>query len=199
MAEARDAIRVRRGRYEAVGSASDPGPLPREGGRGDHVAIRHGVVDDPNAPRSGRRQRVAINIRTDPLELEYSRGRLSEAAYSTGRTYQRVIERASGVRTMSSWRDNDCVDVGISGDHAIIAALDRASQAVRMRDEVRPIIGLLGERILALTLGDGLTFAETAERLGAYGGEPSARRHAASFYAWTFRQSLEILAAEWQR
>jgi hypothetical protein len=76
--------------------------------------------------------------------------------------------------------------------------LDRASQAVRVRDEVRPIIGLLGERILALTLGDGLTFTETAERLGGCGGEPSARRHAASFYAWTFRQSLEMLAEEWR-
>jgi hypothetical protein len=198
MAENRDAARARLGRYEAVGSASSSGPLPREGRRGRQITIRHGAVDDPDETVSGQRRRVAINTRTDPLEHEYSRGRLSEAAYRTGRTYQCVIERASGLRTLSSWRDGVRVDVGISGDKAIVLALDRASQAVRVRDEVRPIIGLLGERILALTLGDGLTFTETAERLGGCGGEPSARRHAASFYAWTFRQSLEILAAEWR-
>ena len=96
MADNRDPARARLGRYEAVGSASCSGPLPQEGRRGRQITIRHGAVDDLDETVPGRRRRVAINTRTDPLEHEYSRGRLSEAAYRTGRTYQRVIERTSG-------------------------------------------------------------------------------------------------------
>jgi hypothetical protein len=187
------------GRYQAVGAAADPGALPREGKARPHVTIRHGAVDDPDPELRGHRRRVAINIRTDALEQEYARGRLSEQAYRAGRVYQRVLDRANGLRTASAWRDGDRVDAGRAGDLTLVRALDAAAQAVRLREEVRPIIGLLADRILALTLGEGLTLTQTAERLaGATGGSP-AGRHAAGFYAWAFRQALEALGAEWHR
>jgi hypothetical protein len=185
------------GRYHAVGAAADPGALPREGKGRPHATIRHGAIEDPAL--RGRRQRVAINIRTDALEQEYARGRLSEQAYRAGRVYQRVLERAEGLRTASAWRDGDRVDTGFARDLTLVRALDTAAQAIRLREEVRPIIGLLAERILALTLGEGLTLTQTAERLAGAPDSSPAGRHAAGFYAWTFRQALEALGAEWHR
>jgi hypothetical protein len=71
----------RAGRYIGVKSATCPGELPRIGIRGP-IEIAQGSAEDPNPALKGRRQRVAVNVRTDALEQEYSYGRINEASYA---------------------------------------------------------------------------------------------------------------------
>src|SRR5208283_1987594 len=98
------------GRYSS--SQGLPGPeLPREGRRaGGKIEIVHGQEIDPFfadgldlpsrwPPPGPHRQRVAINARTDVLEYEYERGRLTPTAYATGRYIDAVLEAANGRRS----------------------------------------------------------------------------------------------------
>jgi len=193
--------RPTQGRYRQVSLAPVPGDhLPREGQVNPHVEIRHGVVDDPNGTLRGRRQRVAINLRTDALEQEYAYERISEAAYRAGRLYQAVLERSGFQPSLNGWRAEPKVDSSPQHDAALVRALESAADAVRLLDETRPIIGMLGERVLVLVLGERMTLTEVAARMA--GGDPKtgrASKHAASMYAWTFRQALEALADHWAR
>jgi hypothetical protein len=157
------------------------------------VDIVHGIADDPNPTFRGERQRVAVNRRTDALESEYSYGRLSEGAYRAGRIYQSVLECASGSPSGGGqWMEGDRVDVVIAHELAILRGIDRADAVVVMLDDTCRVVGKLGQRVLALVLVDRLTLEQVAERV-ANRKDKLAR----SFYAETFRQSLEALADHW--
>jgi len=162
------------------------------------IDLQFGDVDDPAPGGVRRRRRVAINTRTDTLEQEYAHGRLSEAAYRSGRIYQRVLERSGNSSSFSSsWPSLGRIDNSADPDAHIVRRLDNAAEAVAMLQETRPIVGIHGERILTLVLGQGLSLGEAAARLMTGGG--SISRHATSFYAWLFRQVLEALADFWSK
>lgn len=186
--------RATAGRYRH-GRARSPGDLPAEGldAKRPRLEIVHAVVDDPSPTFRGEQQRVAINKRTDALEMEYSYGRLSESGYRAGRVYQSVLELSSGSPTGGGqWMEGDRVDAAIAHEVAILYGIDRARLAVDMLTDTAKIVGLLGQRVLELVLVKRLTLEQVSERI--------ARRRdklARSFYAETFRQSLEALAEYW--
>jgi len=183
------------GRYSQVSLARPPGDhLPKEGRQGAHITVVHGAVDDPNSTLRGRRQRVAINAQTDPLEYEYSRGRMSEAAYRAGRIYQRILERSGQMPTGSQWRQGDRVDAATAHELAIIRAIETATAAVRMLDDLRPIIGMMGERILYMALIERKPLSDISQRM-----TQSNDRHATRWAGWMFRQALEAIADHWAK
>ena len=191
------------GRYKGVSLAPVSGcGLPEEGIVNAHLEIRHAAVEDPNPALKGRRQRVAVNARTDALEQEYAYRRISEAAYRVGRRYQRTLEKSGFLPNLGrSWHAEPRVDCSRKPDAALVHALQSAQDAASMLEETRPIIGLLGERILRSVLGDGLSLTQTAERMGSGGdltqsGKGPAK-HVVALYAWQFREALEALAEHW--
>ncbi len=191
------------GRYKGVSLAPVAWCEPlKEGIVNAHLEIRHAAVDDPNPALKGRRQRVAVNARTDALEQEYAYHRISEAAYRVGRRYQRTLEKSGFLPNLGrSWQSEPRVDCSRKPDAALVHALQSAQDANAMLAETRPIVGLLGERILRSVLGEGLSLAQTAERMGSGGdltqsGKGPAK-HVIALYAWQFREALEALAEHW--
>ena len=180
------------GRYTDVGRAIEPGELPRQGERRKQH-VKHGAVDDPNPALKGKRQRVAVNVKTDALESEYAYGRISEAAYRAGRAYQHVLELAGGRPTGGGqWMEGARVDAPRAHEAAIVRGLKTAKRALEVEREALPIIGVLGANVLRMVLGDRLTIAEVAVAC-----DGAATRWTIGFYAETFRRSLEAIADEW--
>lgn len=186
--------RATAGRY-GLARASSPGELPPEGrdpGR-PHLEIVHGVVDDPNPTFRGERQRVAINKNTDALEREYKYGRISESAYRAGNVYGCVLEKSEGAATGGGqWMEGDRVDVVVAHELAIINGLDRAAASVHMLTDTAKVVGVLGQRVLGLVLVKRMTLEQVCESISG-----RSDKLAKSFYAETFRQSLEALADHW--
>ena len=155
--------------------------------------VKHGVVDDPNPSLRGRRQRAAINIKTDALESEYARGRISEAGYWAGRTYKAVLERSR--RPLSSggaWNPGNRVDQVISHEIAILERIANADDAVGMLNETSRVLGILGQRILELVLVDELTITAAAKRI-----RNRDDRQTVIYWSQRFRESCELLAEHW--
>ncbi len=151
---------------------------------------------------------MAVNARTDALEQEYAYRRISEAAYRAGRRYQRMLEKSGFQPSLGqSWRMEPMVDCSRKPDAALVQALQSVQDASAMLQETRPIVGLMGERILRSILGEGLSLAETANQMGNTGdasscdmsgkGKGQSAKHVVGLYAWQFRQSLEALAENW--
>ena len=180
------------GRYGELRSAADPGNLPLPGRRGKaHIA--HGSVPDPNPALQGKRQRVAINVKTDVVETEYQAGRISEAAYLAARAYGAVLERAAGAPSGGGqWQEGDRVDAAAAHEVAIRRSLDRTRQAIVIKGEVRAVVGAVGERVLASVLIDRRTLADIAAEISGH-----ANKRAAGHVAWLFRRCCEELADHW--
>ncbi len=182
------------GRYRRPSGFTDPGGLSYPGSSG-HQSIEHGYVDDPNPALKGKKQKAAINTRTDALETEYARGRLSDEAYRAGRIYQRVLELSGGKPTGGGqWMQGDRVDAASAHEIAIWRSLDTARKAHEMIFSLLPVIGILAANVLRMILLDRLTITEVTSRC-----EGSTERMQVVFYAETFRRSLQIVADEWAK
>ncbi len=182
------------GRYRRPSGFTDPGGLPFPGSSG-HQSIEHGYVEDPNPALKGKKQKAAINTRTDALESEYAHGRLSEEAYRAGRIYQRVLELSGGKPTGGGqWMQGDRVDAASAHEVAIWRSIDTARKAHEMIFALLPVIGILAANVLRMTLLDRLTIAEVAEKY-----EKVSTRWTVSFYAETFRRALQLVADEWAK
>lgn len=193
------AKKERIGRYSQSGT-SVPGPdLPAQGPRaGGKLEIVHAVVDDPNQaldPEKGsvgrRQQRVAVNAKTDALEMELRYGRITKAAYDAGQAYQDVLEASAGRRRGGiSMEPASC-----AGDRemTIVRALERAEQAVTWQYEARRVLGAWAEGVIEAILGRGLTIAEVAQQVGY------RSRYGRAEIGRTFREGLEDLALHFER
>lgn len=177
------------GRYGVKRSPSVE--LPPAGDYG-HVRIKHGSVDDPNPIFRGQKQLAAINVSTDALEREYAHRRIDEASYLAGRRYQLALELQAIHPVGSCWSDARGGDPVQMRDDRIVRALETAEQAIRVLDGCRPVIGMLGERVLVLTLGYRMTLGEAAERMG--GSQHWRAREACGD---RFRTALAALADHW--
>jgi hypothetical protein len=188
------APRFKSGRYGSPPVGTTYVDLPREGGRAaGKIEIVHACAIDPNATLSAvdgqigkRQQRVAINRNTDALEREYSFGRLSVAAYESGRIYQTILEKANGARSAG------CAFEPSSGhgspDGAIVGALDAAAEAITLKAEVQRVVGETAEKLLVSILLHGNDFR-------TLGGSPWKGRA----IAHSFRAALEALGDHWQK
>lgn len=183
------------GRYARIHDAIHPGPdLPRARA---HQQIRIAAVPDPMPVLDSKRpprQKVAVNIKTDALETEYSYGRISEGAYFAGRTYQYVLEVARG-RTSNgcSFEPKDRANPATAHEWAIIAGLERAQDAVDLIYETRKAVGQYAELLLSDILGQGATIGQAAI---ARGYESTWGRKKV---AGEFREALEGLAKSFDR
>jgi len=179
------------GRYSGTAGAVLPGDLPREGKRRGDVHVVHGTVSDPNPALTGR-QKVAINRNTDALEFAYSRKLVSDGAYSAGRVYQAVLERAAGIIAADGEIAFGVRSDPVSArDFAMMYRIHNAREAVEMIDETARVVGMVGGMVLEKTLGiERLTIAELSRRAG--GG-----RLTAAYYSRVFQDSLENLADFW--
>lgn len=178
------------GRYDRVAEAAHPGPdLPRSSRatRG-RIEIVQAAVPDPN-PILGeklKRQRVAINRLTDPLECERSFSRISEPAYLAGRAYMRVVEMAARSQSKPAFEPGDG---GGSHDLAIGYAIERAAVVVEMQNDVARHLGSSAAFLLRLVLSDGHTLDQVAAVLKI--GKRRARSE--------FRDAIESLAVHFDR
>lgn len=181
-----------RGRYDAIREASHPGPeLPAVNLPGRIVTVVAAVADpNPALGEKLRRQRVAVNKHADALEMDYAYGRLSPAAYATGRVYQSILEACSGLKTEKPVYEPSAG----AGDRDTILALrlDRVETSVEMQYAARRAIGQWAELVVREILG-GLTIRDASEKLR----HPSKRGRA--YIAETFREGLEDLAVHWER
>ena len=99
------------GRYVEVGAATVPGDhlLPLGPGPA-RSSIIYASVEDPNPSLRGRRQKVAVNKSTDPLEMEYAGigsarrliGRQAPICMSLSAHVRRRPARANGGRATGS-------------------------------------------------------------------------------------------------
>ena len=164
------------GRYGPVSGLASI-DLPREGRRaGGKIEVVHGVAPDPYFAADGeergrgkakitrqRQQRVAINAQTDTLEYEARRGRLSVAAYETGRYIDALLERAEGKRSGAGFGEGSHVGVSPLAQQAvmmgkIIAANEKREAAIRHRASRRPRRGAWS----LLMVISGSSFRDTA-------------------------------------
>ena len=191
------------GRYAPVGGLASI-DLPREGRRaGGKIEIVHGVAPDPYFAGDGeergrgkakvvrqRQQRVAINRKSDALELELSYRRISQAAYDAGRKYQRVMEAARQGLGGSSFEQSSG-----GGDHeaAISGKLDRAAVLVAWNFSIRSITGQWCALIIDLAVDDRLSLDEISKRFGY------RSRWGRAKVGHLFRDALEQIALEWER
>jgi hypothetical protein len=208
------------GRYSRSHQGAAGPELPREGARaGGKIEIAHGQEIDPyfaNEPRSAgraagpRRQRVAINARIDILEYEHRRGRLSAAAYATGRYIDAVLEAASGRRSgMEFGERNRAALSTLSLQHAMAARIDAARAAGLLKQAMVQEIGEERARIVVKAIGESLSFRAIA-RLDAMGrgknrearpvaGKGRDCERAARRVGGLLREALEELALIWEK
>jgi hypothetical protein len=182
-----------KGRYAEVGRTPTDGlPLPRNGREWRRRDLVEAAVPNPGFGYGDKRPRVrvAVNLHSDVLEREYHFDRISERAYHAGRAYQRVLERGAGVQEQSS---GERVQVAYDPGNHIVARLTAAQAVVALLDETSRITGKLGQLVLKMTLGEGLTFEEVAARMNGGSKDKSVVR----FWAMTFRYSLENLGESW--
>jgi hypothetical protein len=178
------------GRYSRIHDAQHPGPdLPRARA---HMRVRVAAVADPmpllDSKRSSR-QKVAVNIKTDALETEYSYGRISDGAYHAGRAYQHILEVSRG-RTSGgcSFEPKDRGNPATAHEWAIISGLENAQAAVDLIYETRAAVGQWAECLLSDILGAGITIGQAAMARG-YTSTHGRRKIASEF-----REALECLA-----
>ena len=146
-----------------------------------------GQVPDPMEP--GRNIHVATNRAVDVLEEERARGRISEAAYMTGREVQAVFERAArlGMPTRS-WDGGSRVDAAAAHELAIAKNIDAARACDREMDRLEAAVGQIGARFLREIIAEGTSFRAYAERRGWAGDRKVA------YVGDRFRMALEDLA-----
>ena len=191
------------GRYGPVSGLASI-DLPREGRRaGGKIEVVHGVAPDPYFASDGeergrgkakvtrqRQQRVAINRKSDALELELSYRRISQAAYDAGRKYQRVVEAAHQGLGGSSFEQSSG-----GGDHdaSIAGKLDRAAVLVAWNFSIRANVGQWCALVIDLALDDRLSLDEISKRCGY------RSRWGRAKVGQAFRDALEQIAIEWER
>jgi hypothetical protein len=160
------------GRYGRF-DGSIPGPdLPREGSRaGGKIQLVHAIVDDPNttldpgAKTVGRRkQRAAVNCKTDLLEEEHKLGSISYPGYKTACRYQDIMEVSSGQHGGGISMEPSS-GVG-DRDMTMVRKLDRAARAVAWDDAARRAVGRDAWLLLRAVLGDKQTFTQIAQQSG---------------------------------
>jgi hypothetical protein len=176
------------GRFQAQQNARTPANGFAVSRSAHNVPTTIGVVPDPYD--NSEKLAVSINRKVDVLEWEYSHGRLSEAAYRTGRIVQATFERATG-RSQSSWSLGDRVDAFQAKELQLITALQKAEAVTEMMARIVKSIGTVGARALRSVLADGQTYAQVAAARGQSG------EAAVTFAAKRFRLLLEELAEDW--
>jgi hypothetical protein len=183
------------GRYSRIHDAQHPGPkLPAARA---HLRVRIAAVPDPMPLYDGKRphrQKVAVNIKTDALETEYSYGRISDGAYHAGRAYQYVLEVSRG-RTSNgaSFEPKDRCNPATAHEWAIISGLENAQAAVDLIYETRSAVGQWAECLLSDILGAGITIGQAAIARGY------VSTHGRRKIAGEFREALEGLAKSFDR
>lgn len=174
------------GRYDRVQDAQAPGPdLPRAKLVGRVETVTAAVADPTILGREKlKRQKVSVNRLTDPLECEYSFGRISKAAYDAGNAYMAVCEIRSGGSSFEPSAG------GGSHELAIGYAMERAARIVEMQEGVLRALGQSGALLLRHVLADGGRLDAMAET-----GVRASRRRVRH----GFREALEGLARHFDR
>lgn len=168
--------------------------LPREGSYlAGKVEIEHIGVDNPLAAVTGERKRrtSARNRKTDALQLELSCGRISEAAFSAGRTFQRVAEAAGKV----SWGGGGFEPSSCRGDREEAFALKALAMSVYVNwsMSIRRIVGIHAAMIVEGILIECRTLEGQAAHMGLRGWRGKNK------VVIEFRASLEAVAREWEQ
>lgn len=140
------------------------------------------------------------SLKGNLLAQEYSLGRISYSAYCAGLYLQKKLylnNRAS--LSGNNWSNNVKVDQSRDPEATMLFKLQCAQEISRIIDDIQPIIGILGIRLLRLILGEDLSFSQATSQLGKKGDLPKEKqgKHVTSLYAWQFRQSLEALGEHW--
>lgn len=183
----------------------DDQPQPHPAGTGELPRNRNAftklaAIQDPASGQGGTvpeargsrvRQLSAVNVTTDILEWELSHGRISDAAYSTGRLAQGIYCKARGPGVSSTWRAGHRVDAWVAKELAIIYAIDTARTIARYTGAIVRELGQKDANILRLVLADGKNYAEIAALNGRSG------ERGTSYFAQRFRDALETLADRW--
>ena len=184
-----DGSRRPSGRYDG---RSDKTRLPPGGlGRVPTSKGADTVVAAVEDPWGDGKERVfaTVNRRVDVLEMERSHGRISEAAYRTGRTVQATFEKL-GRLPGCNWEVAPG-DRFTAQRSMVEQAMDRAGTIQKMVAAIQVRIGMIDTRLLRRVLGDRLSFAECAALQGK-GGEKGQ-----NYISRRFRDALEDLAEAW--
>ena len=204
------------GRYGPVSGLASI-DLPREGRRaGGKIEVVHGVAPDPYFAADGeergrgkakitrqRQQRVAINAQTDLLEYEHRRGRLSVAAYETGRYIDDLLERAGGKRSGAGLGEGSHVGVSPLAQQAVMMGkIIAASEKEALQRAIVLVIGKdRAHRVVMIISGSSFQGTAHAELAMEYGITPSKNgvRKRARRIAADFRKSIEEISEAWEQ
>lgn len=176
----------RTGRYDLRDASMPGGDQLGEPTAARQRYTRVAAVPDPYDP--GRRLLATVNVRSDLLELEYSHGRISEAALAAGREIQKKLEHIGRVGAGNQWRQGDRVDQYQRHEEVIVDALTAARAAEAHFSWMRRHLCEFDCRILRNMLGDNMNYASVATLHGKKGDR------GIRYVAERFRDALECLA-----
>lgn len=151
------------------------------------------AVEDPYPdPHTGRKIRLvaAVNRRTDILEDERSRGRISHEAHQMGRKAQSIFEAASRATGGGQWMQGGRVDVDHAKELAIHRSLEAARKIQAFMRYLRSTLTASQAISIVRVLRDGMSFRELAAAHGKFSKRGTAQKAA------EFRNALEVLAKE---
>ena len=151
----------------------------------------------PAQPKKKRKSKIRTHV--DVLSQEYAYHRISDDAYLAGLAYKARIKHLYESSVDNLWSLGTRIDKSRKPDATMIYHMDRSKNLVQMQNETRPVIGLLGERLLMAVLGEGLTLMQAAEKLEESIDISCEKKgkHLTSLYAWHFREALEALSRHW--
>jgi hypothetical protein len=147
------------------------------------VAVQDPLDDDPAA-----RIVATVNTRTDLLENERSRRRISAQAFHTGRAIQEMYERVDRIGPGGQWAGKDKVDETDTHEHLLWQGWVDARTMKRQRERIAHAVGYVGMRFIEQILRDKLSFAAIAAARGLQG------QHGVAAVANRFRMLLEDLS-----
>ena len=187
------------GRYSRQ-DVSTGAELPAQGiSAAGKIRIRHGVVREPSdqllaiAAEGDKTGHIlaAINIYSDVLEREYSRGHLTELAYRAGNLYVGVINSCGygGPRSPSFEPKIDTSDYEELALHKVQLAI----RAANLKKEVVQVLGRKAAKILFQILIERWSLTSLAIRKYHIFNKPAQTK-----FCKTFRGYLETLGQHWE-
>jgi hypothetical protein len=146
---------------------------------------------------------------TDTLEYEHGRGRLTPAAYATGRYIDAVLEAANGRRSGTEFGERCREQLSpLSLQHAMAARIDAGRAAGFLKEAMMREIGPESARVVVLIIGESLSFREIARMDARSEGknreaQPTGKgrdcERASRRVGGLFRSGLEDLALAWEK
>lgn len=147
-------------------------------------------VVDPHSEHSEIRTKI-VNLRDDPVGQMHKRGQLgrgpeADARLKAARRWEVLYDQA----TIGGANGIDLTREYVDGGRFETPDTDKRLKAADTLARLRKTLGIVGDSVVTLVLGEKMTIVQVTERFG-HSGQKAYR-----FYGARFRECLDLLALE---